>query len=262
MLSFKKSHYFFISMKAIRITTLGYKVTLIFLQGLYEVPKDKYLPIDCGEYAFVLPDTRYTLSVVTGKNSEASSELIRSIKAYLGGVCAFPSGEYDMLINGKEITYTIENKAPLFFGGNVGKCKLLSSNTPLESKNYPLLFSEVSCDEHLFRISKCHAVSDFDLLGVGSAVCRQTTQHEPPCGFMALSVTGGKTLVGFYRFGSGIALPTARAISAAACFLLGDAYDEKISFDIGGAVAVASIDRRGVASLYTREFSFEALNLV
>ena len=249
-------------MKAIRITTLGYKVTLIFLQGLYEVPKDKYPPIDCGEYAFVLPDTRYTLSVITGKNNEVSSELIRSIKAYLGGVCAFPSGEYDMLINGKESTYTIENKTPLLFGGNVGKCKLLSSNIPLESKKYPLLFSEVSCDERLFRITKCHAVSDFDLQGIGSAVCRQTTNHEPPCGFMALSVSGGKALVGFYRFGSGIALPTAREISAAAYFLSGDSCGERISFDIGGAEAVASVDRRSVASLYTKDFSFEVLNLV
>lgn len=233
-------------------------MTLVFAESEDLCLPPKYPPCE-GECVFVLPDTRYDLSVVTRDKSAETYDVIRGIQAYMCGVCGFPPGEYDISVNGKKISYIIKNKFPHYFGGNIGKCKLLSANCRLNSSVYPITFSEMLCAGHLFRVSECHAVSNFDIAGVGAIVCMETTKHEPPEGFIALERTADEYKLCFYRFGSGVALPPSPAISAAAGFAYAMHKEQRISAVIAGDTAIATVDEYGIASLYTKDFSAFAI---
>ena len=230
-------------------------MTLVFAESEDLCLPPKYPPCD-GECVFVLPDARYDLSVVTRDKSVETYDIIRGIQAYLCGVCGFPKGEYDLSVNGKKISYVIKNNFPHYFGGNIGKCKLLSANSRLNSDIYPITFSEILCAGRLFRVSECHSVSGFDIAGIGALVCMEATKHEPPEGFIALERAADEYKLLFYRFGSGVAPPPSPAISAAAGFAYVAHNEPRICVRIAGDTAIASVDEYGIASLYTKDFSF------
>ena len=243
-------------MKAIRINTLGIKVTLIFTENLNAPISEKHSSLDGSEYAFVIPDIRYTVSVVTQNSKPITPELVRSVQIYLRAVLGLPQGEYDLLFNDKSVSYYIKNGLDYKYGGNVGKCKLLSSKTRLNSNNYPLDFSEISCGNQLFRISECQRSCDFDLEKIGSLVCMQPTPYEPPFGFLTIEDTQGARKVSFYRFATGVVDPPSTALCAAAYYAMHGKGLSTVNLRVGNAEASVSIDARGLASLYTNDFSF------
>ena len=248
-------------MKAIRITTLGSKVTLVFLEEKLDAAPKKFLPSDHSEYAFVIPDSGYTLCVETLDRGAASQALFRSVQVYLAGICGFPFGEYDLCINGKKLSYYISEKTSRYFGGNVGKCKLISSNVGLNSNNYSLTFSEISCKNAIYRISECRDVRGFDLQSLGELVCLKATDREPPFGFICVERGIDVNKLSFYRFCDGIAMPGAEEICAAGYYLHASSA-KPVVFELCDGRAYVSIDAQGSASLYTKDFSFSVIDRI
>ncbi len=229
-------------MKGLLIETLGVRTLLVFgtehgkLPLLQSAPKSDAILYMSGCTHEVCEG--YSVSET---DSGERGRLLRALWVYLFCIRGFPYGEYDFIINGIKSTLTYDALGNKQFAENVGKCKLLLSNSAKYAGIEEIEFYELLLGKYYFRIYACENAECVDIAALGGCICRRQTENEPPRATLALSRTGGgEVKLREYRFGIGEASPDALAFGAAAGFLFATqtaASPCRLSHNLGEAYA-------------------------